>query len=463
MWYPQKGTQFDAIQARWCYELFFGGAAGGGKSDFLLGDFLQDVFNFKSAWRGIIFRRTADDLQELWLRANEIFPDTGARWREKQRIWQWDNGAFLLFRHYDTIDDFKKYQGGQYTWVGFDELTQWSDPTMYHMMKSRMRSAKGVPVKRIRAAGNPGGVGHSWVKKYFIDPAPGGYKPITDPKSGRMRMFIPSKLTDNIILMQNDPNYYDDLELVGNETLIRMWKHGEWDVPLGTFFDSFNKDIHVISKFEIPNSWYKICGMDYGSYYPFCVLWAAVADGVMYPHIPEGSLVFYREWYGGVDGVGLKMPLPLIVDGIFNREPAGEVIHDRVIDPDCKKSKSGESIIDQIGKHSNWKLHFRPGEPNRKAGWQEMQARLKGRGKPLMYIFPDCYDLIRTMPELIHNPKDPEDVLDNTDDHAGDTARFICQSKPIIQRMTETKIHRRNPTFNDLLNRAIARKKEYAA
>ena len=178
-WKPQPGPQNEAILATWCDELFFGGARGGGKSDFLLGDFLQDVPKYGRHWQGVMFRRTYPELQNIIQRSHSIYPVTGGKWHEQSREWRWPNGAKLRMRYLERIADASRYQGHSYCWLGFDELPQWAGPESYDMLKACLRWAEAdVPTKRIRSSGNPGGPGHSWVKKRFIDDNPRGYEPL---------------------------------------------------------------------------------------------------------------------------------------------------------------------------------------------------------------------------------------------------------------------------------------------
>ena len=198
--------------ADWCDELFYGGAAGGGKSDFLLGDFLQDVPTYGQAWQGVIFRRTYNELEELLKRSREIYPLSEASWHEQAKTWTWPNGATLKMRYMERDADATRYIGHQYTWIGWDELTLWPTDFGYRYLRARLRSAHDVATKRIRAAATPGGVGHHWVKAYFVDPASRGYVPILDPITNARRRFIPAKLCDNKILVNSDPGYRDRLK-----------------------------------------------------------------------------------------------------------------------------------------------------------------------------------------------------------------------------------------------------------
>src|SRR4051812_29393640 len=151
----------------------FGGARGGGKSDYLLGDFLQDIDQGEK-WAGIIFRRSYPELEELIKRAKAIYLPLGATWKVADKTFVFPTGATLKMRHVDTEDDCEKYQGHQYAWIGWDELTNWPNLNSYKKLKACLRGASdgGVRFKRIRCSANPGGVGHHAVKAYFVDPCP---------------------------------------------------------------------------------------------------------------------------------------------------------------------------------------------------------------------------------------------------------------------------------------------------
>src|SRR5215475_10197257 len=325
VWAPQPGPQTEAIQADWCDELFYGGAAGGGKSDYLLGDFLQDVPTYGRHWQGILFRRTYNELEDLIRRSREIYTGAGASWHEQAKTWTWPNGASLRMRYIERDTDATRYQGHQYTWIGWDELTQWPTDYGYRFLRGRLRSAHAVPTKRIRAAANPGGVGHHWVKAYFVDPAPGGYTPIDDPVVKSRRMFVPARLRDNKILLASDPSYADRLKGLSSDAMVRAWLEGDWTVVEGAYFDCWRYERHVVDPFKVPLEWARFRSMDWGSARPFSVGWWAVASDEFHAgkrRIPRGCLVRYREWYGAtsVNNVGLKMTAEQVASGIVERE-----------------------------------------------------------------------------------------------------------------------------------------------
>lgn len=456
VWSPQPGPQADAVEAAWVDEMLFGGARGGGKSDFLLGDWLNDVFKFGKNWQGILFRRTYPELAELIQRARNIFLPTGAIWREKDREFSWPNGSKLRMRYLEYTRDASRYQGHSYTWIGWDELTQWATDEGYGMLKACLRWAEAdVQNKRIRCTANPGGPGHAWVKRYFIDPDPMGMKPVDDIDTEMTRMFIRSRVTDNRILLNRDPGYVKRLKGVGSPELVRAWLEGDWDAITGAYFPEFNKDRHVVPRMELPTYWTRFRAMDWGSYKPFCVGWFAVSDGTWgmagrksVSPFPKDSLILYREWYGAKTdesgnikpNVGLKMAPADVGRGVLARTGQNEDISYTVLDPSAWKEDGGPSIAEQMRRAG---LSTRPADNARIAGWNAIRGRLVGRREvdfqesssnesdvPLLYFLDNCTETIRTLPALQHDETHVEDADTRGDDHAPDMVRYGCMSRP---------------------------------
>lgn len=446
-WGPQPGPQTDAITADWCDELFYGGAAGGGKSDFLLGDFLQDVPRYGAHWNGVIFRRTYNELEDLLRRSREIYPATGASWHEQAKTWKWPNGANLRMRYVERDADATRYQGHQFTWIGWDELTQWPTDYAYRFLRARLRSAHDVPTKRIRAAANPGGVGHHWVKAYFVDPAPGGFKPIDDSVTKSRRMFIPAKLRDNKILLNSDPSYADRLRGLSSDSMVRAWLEGDWTVIEGAYFNNWRYELHVVDPFTVPDQWTRFRSMDWGSARPFSIGWWAIVQDDYQPFkrgdtkvLPRGALVRYREWYGmtGSPNTGLKMTAEKVAEGLVERE-RGEKMRYGVLDPACFKEDGGPSIAERINRTLiAAKLRpFHAADNSRipmrgsMGGWDQLRSRLDGiEGRPMIYFFSTCAASIRTIPALQHDKTKMEDVDSEGEDHAADDCRYACMSRP---------------------------------
>lgn len=452
VWAAQPGPQLEAIMADSIPELFYGGAAGGGKSDFLLGDFLQDVPRYGRNWSGILFRRTYNELEELIRRSREIYPASGANWHEQNKLWTWPNGAQLRMRYIERDADATRYQGHAYTWIGWDELTQWPSDYGYRYLRGRLRSAYDVPTKRIRAAANPGGVGHIWCKAYWVDPAPGGYVPIEDPVTKMRRIFIPARLKDNQILLSSDPGYGDRLRGLASDAMVRAWLLGDWTVIEGAFFDCWSYDKHVVHPFPIPAGWARFRSMDWGSARPFSVgWWAIVTDDHYLPRegvakcLPRGALVRYREWYGASGpNVGLKMTAEQVAEGIVQREHKDGAAPDPnlrygVLDPATFREDGGPSIAERINRvliaaklrpfHAA--DNARVPQRGTMGGWDQLRSRLVGQeGVPMIYCFSNHSASIRTIPALQHDMDRPEDINTEGEDHAGDEWRYACMSRP---------------------------------
>lgn len=458
VWEPQPGPQALAISACFCDELLFGGARGGGKSSYLLGDYLQDVEQ-GVGWAGILFRKSYPELEELIKQAKEMYLPLGATWKVSERIFTFPTGATLKMRHIDSDDDAALYQGHEYAWIGFDEIGNWATLNAYKRLKACLRGTDlKVTHRRIRATANPGGPGHHAVKNYFIDHDPRGFQLLTTPE-GTTRMFIPSKVTDNKILLNADPGYINRLREVGSPELVRAWLEGDWNVITGAYFSEFSTSEHVIQPFEIPPYWMRFMSGDWGSASPFSFHWHAVSDGTVsipdtrlpdplsfhttrqYPRlIPKGAIVTYREWYGAVHNMvntGLRWPASRVAQGIIARTPKHEKITYRVMDPSAFKQDGGPSHAEVMARAG---VFFRPADNTRLAGWGAIRERLtgidadpdvnNGVGTPMWYCFNTCPALIRTLPALQHDTKDPEDCDTTGEDHAPDDLRYGCMSRP---------------------------------
>lgn len=461
-WSAQIGPQCDAIVAREIAEMLYGGAAGGGKSDFLLGDFLQDVPTYGKHWRGVLFRRTYGELEELIDRSRDIYPQTGATYNESKHMWTWPNGATLRFRYLEQDRHRTRYQGSSFTWIGWDELTHWPTDRAYKYLKSRLRSAAFVPAKRIRCTSNPGGVGHHWVKAFFVSPDRRGYLVITDPLTKMQRVFIPAKLSDNKILTANDPGYWDRLSDVGSIALVKALRDGDWDVVDGAFFDNWSHK-NIIRPCGLPKKWLRFRAMDWGSASPLSVGWYAVVqddfttpDGIL---IPRGSLIRYREWYGtknpNESGLrGLKLNGEQIGEEIAKREKKDSKLSYAVLDPATFKIDSGPSIAEQINnvlfKHGLIQFHKadntrvpRGESKDRRgpvSGWDQMRLRISGvDGVPRLFVFDTGVALIRQVGVVQHDPAVPEDLDTNSEDHALDECRYACSSRPWLKQAPEAE------------------------
>ena len=225
VWRPQPGPQSLLLSCP-VLDILFGGARGGGKSDGLMGSWLAHASRHGAYARGIFLRRSMSELEEVQARMVEVFPRIGAAFKVGSRTWTMPGGAMLKMRFLDNDDDASKYQGHSYTWLGVDEAGAFASPKPLDMLKATLRSVHGVPCQQLLSA-NPGGRGHDWIKERYVDPARPGV-PFQSP-DGTMRVFIPSRLQDNALLLEKDPGYVGRLRASGPSWLVRAWLEGDWN------------------------------------------------------------------------------------------------------------------------------------------------------------------------------------------------------------------------------------------
>lgn len=428
---PQKGPQTNFVTCP-VFEIFYGGARGGGKTMAVLLKWAVHAAENGSKARGLILRRELTNLRDMIATAHSIYGPIGAKWREQAKEYVMPNGAVLVFAYLDNDRDADAYQGHNYSFVGIEEITQFPDPAPINKLRATLR----VPgIKRhFVATGNPGGVGHHWVKARYIDPAPKGYEIIREDIDGIImeRVFIPAKVKDNLFL---DATYVAQLKQSGSEQLVKAWLDGDWNIIEGSFFTEFGNQ-HIVEPFEIPSHWTRYRAFDWGSYRPYAGLWFAVSDGTVFGR--AGDLIVYKELYGstGVPNVGVKETAD-IVGAKIKQHDAGDKITFGVADPSIFKEDGGPSIAERMGYAG---AYFVPADNTRIAGWNEVRRRLRGYDdKPSIYFFSTCVHTIRTIPILQHDKHKPEDVDTEGEDHLGDTLRYGCMARPMVTPAPEHK------------------------
>jgi len=432
---PNVGPQTDFLAAGE-REVLYGGSAGGGKSYAMLADPLRYMGH--PSFSGLLLRHTTEELRELIYKSKEIYPQIwkGIKWSERKMQWEAPSGARLWMSYLDRDDDVLRYQGLAFSWIGFDELTQWSTPYAWNYMRSRLRSvAQDLPVY-MRATTNPGGPGHQWVKKMFIDPAPYGKQfNATDIESGNVlsypkghtksgqplfkRRFIPARLSDNPYLSaQGD---YETMLLSLPEHQRKQLLDGDWDIKEGAAFSEFDRNIHVIEPFAIPRNWVKFraCDYGYGSYSG--VLWFAVS--------PDEQIIIYRELYCS------KVLATDLADMILDAEADDGNIKYGVLDSSLwhKRGDTGPSLAEQMTMKG---CRFRPSDRSkgsRVSGKNEIHRRLQVdefTEEPRLVFFNSCTNTISQLPALPLDKKNPEDVDTRSEDHLYDALRYGIMSRP---------------------------------
>lgn len=491
VWKPQPGPQ-TALVACPVFEVFYGGARGGGKTDGMLGDWLEHQQTWGRGAIGVFFRRTLPQLSEVIARAHELFVPLGAKWNEQKKRFLFPNGARLMFRFLEKDRDAENYQGHSYTRVYIEEATNFPSPAPIDKLRATLRSTR-VPQSAwgLRLTGNPGGPGHSWVKRRYIEPSAAGYQiiresftnPFTKQSIEIERVFIPAKLSDNRLLMEGNPMYAAQLQQAGSKQLVQAWLMGLWDIIDGAFFAEFNPFVHVLDDdilFRIPKHSLVFRAFDWGYAKPFSCGWYAVADGTWGPDgrppLPRGSLVKIKEWYGctGRPNEGIRLDAAMVGEGVKQRDmdlfkEFGLKVKYGLADPSIFTQDGGPSLAQQMAKHVTWGR----ADNKRINGWQAVRRRLVGLGTPeaplpTLYFLECCQDTIRTLPLLQHDDKNVEDLDTDGEDHAADETRYGCTSFPwTVDARKEEKINfadaQAYPTINQLLSKARAKRLELAS
>jgi hypothetical protein len=445
-WQAQEGPQTALITCP-IFEIFYGGARGGGKTDGVLGDFIRHADRYGEHAIGIMFRRERVQLIETIERSRAIYAPLGAVFHEQDKYWRFPGGARLRFAYLERDADAEGYQGHSYTRVYVEEIGNFPTEGTVLKLMATLRSGVGVPVG-FRATGNPGGPGHLWCKRRYIDPAPGGWTIVVDPLTGLERVYIPSRVSDNSYL---GPDYVQRLQASGSKELVRAWLEGDWSAIEGAFFHEWSTK-NILEPFVVPKEWIRFRSGDWGSASPFSIGWWAVVqddyettDGNL---LPRGALVRYREWYGAEDPArgakGLKLTAEEVGAGIVKRECEDPKLSYGVMDKSAFAEDGGPSIMERLNdkliaagyavfhEADNSRVTQVGGRDRRgpMGGWDMMRARIKGAKRPMIYCFDTCTASIRTIPVLQHDPAKAEDLDTNSEDHAADDWRYACLSRP---------------------------------
>jgi len=327
------------------------------------------------------------------------------------------NGSIIDFSYLYSEQDVYQFQSAEYHVIRFDELTHFTE-FQYVYLISRCRGADDYP-KQIKSSTNPGNVGHGWVRARFIDVAPPDTR-IETPQG--TRRFIPAKVQDNRFLMEADPDYIKRLQNLPEEEQ-KALLYGSWDVFKGQYFSEFSREKHVVKPFEIPDDWRRMRSIDWGYNDPCAVFWYAVG--------PEGRAYVYRE-------LTLRETLARDVAEKIVELTGDEKIAYTVASPDMWQRR-GHSSIDGESIEETFMKHGCPlvrADNNRVIGWNRVREFLADApdGEPSLLIFENCLELIRTIPLMIYDDHNVEDVADGLPDHWCESLRYFCMSRPSPNR-----------------------------
>ena len=466
VWAPQPGSQ-EAFLSCPVFEVLYEGTRGPGKTDGLLMDFGQHVGQgFGADWRGVLFRQSYPELEDVIAKTKKWFPQIwpNAVYNRSKTFWEWPDGERLNLRHAKKEDDYWKYHGHAYPWMGWEELTNWADPALYLRLKSCCRSTRADMPRKYRSTANPYGAGHNWVKDRWRLPVPAGriVGPIirdSRDRDGKIEpplVAIHGHLLENKILLHGDPEYIDRLRsAASNEAELRAWIHGDWDIVAGGMFDDlWRAEHHVVPNLPfhmIPPGWRMDRSYDHGQSKPFSVGWWAESNGEpvtwngrLYGQV-KGDVYRVAEWYGwnGRPNEGVRMLSTDIAQGIVDRERDWGIHHrimpgpaDTSIYDDTEPGKSVAGDMAREPYRVKWtRADKSPG--SRRQGWQQLRKLMRGalpsstgvREEPGIFVMERCTQFARTVPALSRDKNDPDDVDTDTEDHIGDESRYRVRSK----------------------------------
>ncbi|MBQ8448053.1 MAG: phage terminase large subunit [Clostridia bacterium] len=395
----EKQKEFMLSRAKYTA---YGGARGGGKSWALRYKLLLLCLRYAGI-RTVIIRRTFPELRENHVGAlYELAVKTGlAEYSETHKAFNFINGSVIKLGYLATESDLLQYQGQEFDIIALDEATQLFEKA-FAMLAASLRGANPFP-KRMYLTCNPGGVGHGWVKRLFIDRA---FRKGENPEDYR---FIPARVYDNAPLMESNPEYVKQLEMLPEE-LRKAWLFGEWDVFAGQFFTEFDARVHS-AKLTLPKNAEHYCALDYGLDM-LAALFIAV-DG-------EGRAYVYDEIYESgliVSAAAEKIRAKSTEDMIFIA-PA---------DLWSRQKDSGKSIAELFSEGGVYLTKLRP---ERVAGWLALREWLKTdeNGRPMMKIDVKCQNILRTMPLLMHDERRHGDAATEPHEitHAPDALRYFA-------------------------------------
>lgn len=426
----------------------YGGARGGGKSWAVRTKAKLLALRYPGI-KQLIVRRTYKELTGNHINILRAETLGIAKYNSTDKVLKFANGSTIEFMYCARNSDLDALQGQEYDVIYLDEATQLSE----YQMKAITACCRGVNdfPKRIYYTCNPGGQGHAYVKRIFIDKRylanenPGDYE------------FIQALVDDNTALMEAQPDYVAQLDALP-EKLREAWRFGRWDVFEGQVFAEFVDDpehyrdrvqTHVIEPFKIPDSWKIYRGFDWGYAKPFSVGWYAVDhDNVMYR---------FREMYGctGEADRGVEWTVQRVANEIRHIEETDAQLKGRQItgiaDPAIWQEDGGESIAETMQRQ---RVYFHKADHKRLPGKMQCHYRLafNDEGIPRFYVFNTCKHFIRTIPALIYSETDVEDVDTKMEDHIYDEWRYVCMARPLapLEKHTAKEIDVNN--IEDPLN-----------
>ena len=417
-----KQAEFFCAKGRY---IAYGGARGGGKS-WAMRTKLVLLALTNAGLNILLLRRTLGELRENHILPLQKLLCDIAVYRESIREFAFPNGSRIRLGYCDNESDVLQYQGQSYEVIGIEEATHFTYFQFLCLTEcNRISGTADVSFKpRMYLTCNPGGVGHDWVKRLFVD------RQYKANERAENYVFIKSRVYDNAFLLKNNPEYIENLKALP-EARRRAMLDGDWNSFIGAFFPEFSPDVHICEPFTIPLHWSRFRAVDYGLDMTAC-LWVAVS--------PNGRLFVYRELYEP------NLILSEAAKKIVAYSNANEHIRYTVASPDLwnrrqDSGKSGFELMNSCGLRG-----LVPADNRRIPGWRVVREYLKQgvNGEARLGIFTNCINLIRCLPQLRFDVLSQEDAATSPHEitHAPEALRYALMS-----REPQTKMQSRAASF----------------
>lgn len=419
--YPK---QIEFIQSDVLYTAY-GGARGGGKTHALRVGAYIGALKYPGI-KILIIRRTYNELRENHIEPMvKMVPQQLATYNGSIYLMRFENGSTIKFGHYNGDSSELEYQGQEYDWIFMDEATQFTEH-QFRILGGCLRGVNDIP-KHFYLTCNPGGIGHKWVKRLFIDRQfktncanpeenenPNDYK------------FIFALVEDNKLLVQSSPQY---IQMLANlpEKMRAAHRYGDWNAMSGAYFEEFNEAKHVIDPIPISKEWRRYRAFDYGVRDMFACLWIAVDF--------DGRCYVYREYLMGED-LDVEGSHGLIVPDAAQAMHDNTMISERIditfAPPDMWLTQSigGKCAAEEFMVNG---VAVVKANNNRVQGHMLIKQMLADMpdGKPQLLFFKNCKHLIEDIAAIQVDDKNPNDCAKQPHDitHSVDALRYFCISR----------------------------------
>lgn len=431
---PQEKQQkfFDAREKYVAY----GGARGGGKSWALRRKMILMCLRYPGL-SVLLVRKSYAELRENHIRPMCSELSGVARYTDSRKTFEFKNGSHIKMGYCDSESDVDRYQGQEFDIIALDEATQLTE-YQFQTFKGCLRGANDFP-KRMYITCNPGGVGHGWVKRLFID------RDYRDGENANDYAFIPASVYDNKALLKKDPDYVERLKSLP-AGLRDAWLYGKWDAFAGQYFPEFDMSLHTVEPFYPPKEYARYCAIDYGLDMLAAVFVALSKDGdaIVYDEVYEKDLIVSEA----------AKRIKEKADGVCQFIAPSDLW--------SRQKDSGKSIYELFLENG---VYLTKISPERVQSFLCLKEWLKpyedenGVKKSRLVICRNCVNLIRSLPQLMHDPKKPGDAatVPHEITHAPDALRYFASSRAFFTSPAEKK-ERPKKLTETLKNNAVLRK-----